>query len=96
MAGQYSIYKNTDNDGYEMKYYNPINIPFDSTSDYEITIPEKYDQKPGNMAYDLYGTPRLYWIFAYFNSDIIEDPIFGFKTGITIRVPSKQRLMTYF
>lgn len=96
MSDKYSIYKNTDSDGYEMKYYNPINIPFDSQTDYEFTVPDKYHQKPGNMAYELYGTPKLYWIFAYFNQDKVEDPIFDIKTGMTLTIPSKQRLLSYF
>lgn len=96
MSDKYSIYSNTPNDGYERGYFQPIEILFDDLTDYYFEIPQKYHQKPGNMAYELYGTPRLYWIFAYFNQDIIEDPIFGVKAGMYIRIPSKQRLLGYF
>lgn len=96
MADKYSIYGNTNNNGYERGYFEPITIPFDDLTDYYFTVPDKYDQKPGNMAFDLYGTPRLYWIFAYFNQDLVEDPLFGVRAGMELRIPSKQRLMSYF
>ena len=96
MSNPYNIYTYTPNDGYERGYFQPIEIPFDDTTDYYFTIPEKYNQKPGNMAYELYGDARLYWIFTYFNQDQIEDPIFGVRAGLTIRVPDKQRLLNFF
>jgi len=96
MTNKYSIYKNTINDGFEMKYYDPILIPYDEQTDYEFTVPEAYHQKPGNLAYELYGTPKLYWIFAYFNPNLVQDPIFDIKAGMTLIIPSKQRLMSYF
>lgn len=91
----YSLYKNVKNAQYSRGYYKDINIPFDVTDDF-ITITPKYNQKPGLLANDLYGTPRLSWIFYYFNKDKMEDIIFDLKTGLTIRVPKKDRLLKYF
>lgn len=91
----YSLYKNTKRSSYYMGYYNPIDIPLDPETDYLILIEEKYNQKPGKLAYDLYGSERLGWVFSYFNRNIIQDPIFDLKSGIYIRVPTNSRLKQY-
>ena len=96
MSNRYSIYKYTKSNNYERGYFEPINIPYDDVSDYYMVIPTGYDNKPGNLAYELFGTPKLYWIFSYFNKDMIVDPIFDIKAGMTIRVPDKDRLLSYF
>jgi hypothetical protein len=77
-----------------MTYYNPINIPFDG-SDYYIQIEPKYHNKPGRLAYDLYGSERLGWVFRYFNNNTINDPIFDLVSGMTIIVPTRERLLQY-
>lgn len=92
----YSIYKDTPNEDYVKGYYVPVDIPMDDSTDYYITIEPKYNQKPGLLALDLYGTERLEWIFYYFNKEQMDDIIFSLKTGIMIRIPTKARLMKYF
>lgn len=88
----YSLYKNTNIDGNSRGYYNPPSIKKD-TSDYYIIVTSEYRYKPGKLAYDLYGSERLGWIFSYFNRDKIEDPIFDLREGLIIRVPLKERLL---
>ena len=51
------------------------------------TIERTYAYRPDLLAYDLYGTPRLWWVFAQRNPDQIEDPIYDFKPGVTIQLP---------
>ena len=70
------------------------------------------NQKPGDPLYEeninmkgdpncfwpneLYGTVRLWWLFALRNPDILVDPIEDFKAGVTIFLPSGesvQRMM---
>ena len=51
------------------------------------TIERTYAYRPDLLAYDLYGTPRLWWVFAQRNPDEIEDPIYDFKPGVTIQLP---------
>lgn len=89
-----SLYKKTIVRFGYMEHYNPILIPFDD-SDLIITVEKKYNQHPGKLAYDLYGNERLGWIFSYFNRKKIQDPIFDLVDGITIRVPTKERLNNY-
>ncbi len=51
------------------------------------TIERTYAYRPDLLAYDLYGTPRLWWVFAQRNPDELEDPIYDFKPGVTIQLP---------
>ena len=89
-----SLYSKTSKNGYYMSYYNPISIPLD-VSDYFLEIEPKYHNKPGRLAYDLYGSERLGWVFRLFNNTTINDPIFDLKSGMIILVPTKERLMKY-
>ena len=59
------------------------------------TIPLKYDEQPWRLAKDRYGDERLYFIFCLANPTLINDPIFDFKAGIEIRIPSKTRINKY-
>ena len=67
-------------------------IPPDPT-DKAITLEAKYDQRPYNLSYDLYGTKDYWWVFQVLNMNVIRDPIYDFRTGINIRVPTKDRLV---
>ena len=55
--------------------------------DQSYTIERTYAYRPDLLAYDLYGTPRLWWVFAQRNPDEIEDSIYDFKPGVTIQLP---------
>ncbi len=61
--------------------------------DQSYTIERTYAYRPDLLAYDLYGTPRLWWVFAQRNPDKIEDPIYDFKIGVTIQLPKKELLL---
>jgi hypothetical protein len=55
--------------------------------DHSYTIERTYAYRPDLLAYDLYGSPRLWWVFAQRNPNQIEDPIYDFKPGVTIQLP---------
>ena len=55
--------------------------------DQTYTIERTYAYRPDLLAYDLYGSPRLWWVFAQRNPNQIEDPIYDFKPGVTIQLP---------
>jgi hypothetical protein len=55
--------------------------------DQTYKIERTYAYRPDLLAYDLYGTPRLWWVFAQRNPNEIEDPIYDFKPGVTIQLP---------
>ena len=61
-----------------------ITAEFDDQS---YTIERTYAYRPDLLAYDLYGTPRLWWVFAQRNPNELEDPIYDFKPGVTIQLP---------
>ena len=61
--------------------------------DQSYTIERTYSYRPDLLAYDLYGTPRLWWVFAQRNPDQIEDPIYDFKPGVTIKLPKKENVL---
>ena len=61
-------------------------------SDQLITLPAAFEKRPDLLSYDLYGTTRLWWVFAVRNPNIIKDPIYSFKEGIQIFVTEKNAL----
>ena len=58
-----------------------------------MVIQPKYNKRPDLLAFDMYGSPRLWWVFAQRNPDQIEDPIYDFKPGVTIQLPKKENLL---
>ena len=61
--------------------------------DQSYTIERTYAYRPDLLAYDLYGSPRLRWVFAQRNPDQIEDPVYDFKPGVTVQLPKKENLI---
>lgn len=60
--------------------------------DPSYTIESQYTYRPDLLAYDLYGTPKLWWVFMQRNMDVLSDPVYGFVAGITIKLPMKDDL----
>ena len=60
--------------------------------DYLYVIEPQYNYRPDLLAYDLYGTAKLWWVFIQRNVDVINDPVFDFKTGVQIYIPKKTSL----
>ena len=57
---------------------------------FEITPP--YTNRPDLLAYDLYGSKDLWWVFAQRNPDIIKDSIYDFIPGTKIYLPQGKYL----
>lgn len=55
-------------------------------------LPTVYTYRPDLLSYDLYGTPKLWWVFMQRNMDVIRDPIYDFVPGIKIYLPQKEGL----
>lgn len=53
-----------------------------------------YNLRPDLLAWDLYENPKLWWVFAMRNPNIIKDPIFDLYTGQIIMVSSPQHIKT--
>ena len=67
----------------------PVAAEFD---DFLYAIEPQYAHRPDLLAYDLYGTPKLWWVFTQRNMDVIQDPIFDFVPGKSIYIPQKTAL----
>lgn len=73
-------------------HYVHREIPSDDT-DYDLTVGVKYNERPGLLAYDLFGTRDLFWVFIAMNRDRMTDPIFSLQSGMVITVPTRERLL---
>lgn len=67
--------------------WTPVPIPATS-EDVEMELTPRYHERPDLLAYDLYGSPRLWWVFAIRNMDVLVDPIGDFKSGTLIYTPA--------
>ena len=83
---QTSPYFETTENDISLDILSPRTITAED-DDQSYTIERTYAYRPDLLAYDLYGTPRLWWVFAQRNPDEIEDPIYDFKPGVTIQLP---------
>jgi hypothetical protein len=62
--------------------------------DQSFTITQTYNLRPDLLAFDLYGDPGYWWVFAQRNPNQIQDPLGDFTTGTTIYLPKKSTLET--
>ena len=60
--------------------------------DFKYTIENHYKHRPDLLAFDLYGNPKLWWVFVQRNMSVIKDPIYDFEPGTTIYIPKKSNL----
>ena len=56
------------------------------------TIEIQHNLRPDLLAYKLYGTVKLWWVFSARNPSQLKDPIFDFTTGNQIYIPTKKTL----
>jgi len=70
--------------------YRPVSKKED---DVVYTIDKVYQYRPDMLAHDLYGDSGLWWVFAARNPNVIKDPLFIFKAGVTIYIPTKETLV---
>ena len=85
---QTSFYKDTPVKDFYLDVWNPIEVPR-SANDREYVIESRYEQRPDLLADYEYGSPRLWWIFAMANKDVLIDPIADFNAGKAILIPAK-------
>jgi|TARA_R110000803_G_scaffold6674_12_gene21510 hypothetical protein len=87
-----SPYSTTQEMSDHLGILNPRTITAEK-DDQSYTIERTYAYRPDLLAYDLYGSPRLWWVFVQRNPDQLEDPIYDFKPGVTIQLPKKENLL---
>ena len=69
-------------------------VPAES-DDFKYVIENQYRHRPDLLAYDLYGDPKLWWVFTQRNMDVIKDPVYDFEPGLIIFVPKKSNLVSF-
>lgn len=79
-------------------YANALDVMTDRqiskyVDDVEYYISSAYNLRPDLLAYDLYGSSDLWWVFAARNPNILFDPLMDFKAGTKIYLPKKERLL---
>lgn len=92
MYSSLSQYSKTKVNSFHLDLYNPKKINIDS-NDKTYIIESKYHLRPDKLAYDLYGSPDLWWVFIVSNMNIIKDPLYDFRTGLEIVVPNKNKVI---
>jgi len=66
-------------------------VPADP-DDFLYTIESQYSHRPDLLAYDLYQSAALWWVFIQRNLNVLQDPIFDFVPGTQIYIPKKSGL----
>ena len=70
----------------ELGFFSIRPVPAED-DDILYTIEPQYSHRPDLLAYDLYNTSKLWWVFAQRNMDIIKDPVFDMVAGVEIFLP---------
>lgn len=73
----------------------PKTIPA-SSDDVLYTIEPQYSRRPDLLAFDLYNSAKLWWVFAQRNPDVLQDPVFDFTPGTEIYLPKGNALKDTF
>ena len=50
-------------------------------------VQPQYTHRPDLLAYDLYGSSKLWWVFTQRNMNILKDPVYDLVGGIEIFLP---------
>jgi hypothetical protein len=87
-----STYSQTTVSKKRLERYVPPFTSADALPDNSLIITAKYHRRPDLLAAELYNSPRLWWIFHYYNVDILRDPINDFTAGKEIAYPTKETL----
>ena len=61
--------------------------------DFRYVIENQYRHRPDLLAYDVYGSAKLWWVFALRNPNTIQDPVFDMRVGNTIFLPKKDTIV---
>jgi hypothetical protein len=69
-------------------------IPY-YASDVKYQIDAIYKHRPDLLAYDIYGSAKLWWVFVQRNMSVLKDPIYDFEPGTVIYLPKKTNLQKF-
>jgi len=81
-----TAYYNTGYSQFFLDVMQNRNIPKQG-DDRILLINQTYQYRPDLLAYDLYDTPTLWWVFYQRNPNTLTKPPLDFKAGIQIYLP---------
>jgi hypothetical protein len=87
----HSPYYTTDQSIGYMDVINFRDIPV-QVDDILFQLSKNYEYRPDLLAFDLYGTSELWWVFSVRNKSIIKDPIYDMVSGTKIYLPKLSTL----
>jgi hypothetical protein len=86
-----SAYAMTPQSNFALGVYQHRTI-LPNSADKLWTIEPHFNHRPDLKAAELYGDSALYWVFMARNLNVIRDPLWGFKAGLVIYLPSPEYL----
>lgn len=89
-----SHYTKTAIKDFYLDLWEPVDVP-ETSNDTKYVIESKYHKRPDSLSYDLYGSSRLWWVFAMRNKNTLIDPVDDFTSGTTIYIPSKESVESF-
>lgn len=94
MAAQYTTTSPYFETGYSQFFLDVmVNRPIPKEDDdLQFTINQTYQYRPDLLAYDLYGTATLWWVFYQRNPNTLQAPPLDFKSGTRIFLPKMSTL----
>jgi len=91
---KFSPYRNTPSNDLYLELLEIVPVPAED-DDFFYQIETQYTHRPDLLSYDVYGTPKLWWVFMQRNMDVIKDPIYDFQPGTQIYLPKKRNLQKF-
>ena len=89
-----SPWANTQQNNFYLELLDIRPVPAEA-DDVRYIIENQYRHRPDLLAFDLYGNPKLWWVFVQRNMSVIKDPIYDFRPGTATYLP-KQRNLSKF
>jgi len=81
-----TAYYNTGYSQFFLDIMQNRNIPKQG-DDRILLINQTYQYRPDLLAYDLYDTPTLWWVFYQRNPNTLTKPPLDFRAGVQIYLP---------
>jgi hypothetical protein len=82
-----SPYTDTPQASWYIGQYRHRTIPVGPNDTLTLIGPE-FQYRPDKMAFSIYGTEALWWVFMARNLNVLRDPIWDFVAGTSIYVPT--------
>lgn len=91
---KFSPYYNTPENNLNLELLKIRPVPAEA-DDFEYALQSQYRHRPDLLAYDVYGSSKLWWVIVQRNLETIKDPIYDFEPGVIIFLPKKSNLEKY-